>query len=104
MQRRVNYTGFSKTGSRMVETHGGVLAENLVQSIARDVLLEGMLAAHRKGFKIVLTVHDEVIAEQPLDSPLTVQDLEACMTQLPAWADDKLPLKAEGFASRFYRK
>ena len=41
-------------------TYGGRLVENLVQSVARDVMAEGMLACDRVP---VMSVHDEVVWE-----------------------------------------
>ncbi len=84
-------------------THGGKLTENIVQAISRDILLEAMFLADDKGFEIVGTVHDEIIALVDIDSPLGVEDLRWCMVQSPSWASD-LPLEAEGYESQYYKK
>ena len=86
-----------------VETHGGTLTENICQAIARDVLVEGMKEADRVGFDIRLHVHDEIGANVPYASSLTVKDLEDAMAKPISWAPG-LPLKAEGFESKMYRK
>lgn len=86
-----------------VTTHGGKLTENLVQAIARDVLAAGLMEARRIGFEIVMHVHDEIVAEVPLDSPLKPDDLAAAMSIAPSWAPD-LPLKAEAGESVIYKK
>lgn len=85
----------------LLATHGGKLVENLTQAAARDVLAHGMLEADAAGFDILLTVHDEIVAES--GEELTYRDLIKCMTKLPAWAVG-LPLAAEGFETLRYRK
>jgi DNA polymerase len=84
-------------------THGGKLTENLVQAIARDVLAAGMIRATKMGFKIVLHVHDEIVAEVPDNSRLTIEDLCEAMASPMTWAPD-LPLAAEGAVSVIYKK
>lgn len=86
-----------------IDTWGGKLTENFDQAISRDVLLNGMLAADRMGFKIVAHCHDEVICEVPNDSPLGEKELLDCMTTPPDWAPD-LPLAAEVQSSPYYKK
>ena len=94
----------SKTGHwSEQEIHGGVLAENFCQAIARDVLMVGLRRAEEKGYDIVLHVHDEIGAEVPDDSFLTVKDLEECMADVVSWAPD-MPLRAAGFRTLIYRK
>jgi len=76
-----------------------------VQAIARDILLSGMFLAEEKGFTIIATIHDEIVTEVPLDSPLGLEDLLACMTKVPEWgATMGFTLAAEGYAAPYYRK
>lgn len=86
-----------------VKTYGGKLVENITQAIARDVLAEGMMAADAKGYEIVLTVHDEIIAETPDAPDFSIKDLAAIMSSTPAWAAG-LPLAAAGFEAYRYKK
>jgi DNA polymerase len=91
-----------------MSTYGGKLCENVTQATARDIMAHGMLNTDRAGYPIVLHVHDEEVAECP-DGFGTVEGLEACMNDLPAWArtDDghRWPVDARGgWAGREYRK
>ena len=82
------------------ETYGGKLVENIVQGIARDVLVDGMFALEQAGIPIVATVHDEVIAESECDR---LEEGIALLTKEQAWRKG-LPLAVEGFVCRRYRK
>lgn len=75
---------------------GGILTENVVQAISRDVLMEAALDLENAGFPSALRVHDELVFVADEDKA------EGCYTaaierlrQQPKWAPD-LPLNAEG--------
>jgi DNA polymerase len=101
----VTYMGieqFTRKWAR-IQTHGGKLFENIVQAIARDVLSHSMPLIEAAGYQIVLTVHDEIIAETPDRPEFNAEHLSALMAAPPAWAAD-MPLAAEGFETYRYRK
>jgi len=83
--------------------YGGLLVENIVQAISRDLMADGMLRAEATGrYRIVLTVHDELIAEAPSGTG-SVQEFEQLMSTLPDWAAG-CPVDAEGWTGERYRK
>jgi DNA polymerase len=87
-----------------ITTHGGKLVENIVQGIARDILVDGMLLADEIGLLIVGHVHDEIITENPdTEDGLGADDLVWCMSQV-ADCYPGLPLKAKGWSGYFYKK
>jgi hypothetical protein len=44
---------------------GGPLAENATQAVARDVMIDAVVRLIAADYRIVLTVHDEIVAEVP---------------------------------------
>lgn len=83
-------------------TYGGKLAENITQAFARDIMAEAMLRVEAAGYEIVLSVHDELIAEVPQDFG-SIEEFKEIMCQLPDWAEG-LPVAASGFEAKRYRK
>lgn len=86
-----------------VFTHGGKLAGVVTQSFARDVLAHNMPLVEGSGFDIVLSVHDELITEAPDAPGFSAAKLNALMSRVPEWAPG-LPLAADGFEAKRYRK
>lgn len=101
----VSYMGvspYTHTWSR-IKTYGGKLLENITQAGSRDVLACGMVAAEAEDYPVVLTVHDEIVAETPDTDQFTTAGLTEIMARVPAWAPG-LPLAAAGFETYRYRK
>ena len=82
--------------------HGGLLTENVTQAVCRDILVEALLRLERAGFPIVLHVHDEAVDESPAGTR-TLEEFEAVMTVVPAWAEG-FPISAAGWVGERYRK
>jgi DNA polymerase len=95
-------------------TYGGKLVENIVQSVARDVLAEALLRigggkGFRHGFAAdgwgvcpVMTVHDDIVWEIDETTAETMAlDLQQAVDTAPAWAAG-LPLASEVKISRRY--
>lgn len=87
-----------------VSTYGGKLAENIVQAFSRDVMGEAMIRLAVKGYKLLSTVHDEIVSEDPSpEDPDLLSDYHNIMVVTPSWAEG-LPIEVEVFRSRRYRK
>jgi DNA polymerase bacteriophage-type len=91
--------------------YGGKLANYATQGTARDVMVNGMLAVEAAGYPIVLTIHDEVVAEilkrSCGDGILgwlpDAENFSRIIATPPKWAPD-LPLAANGFQAERYKK
>jgi DNA polymerase len=85
-------------------SYGGKLVENITQAVARDLMAESMLLLEEAGFKIVLTVHDEIITEVDIDDKnRTAERFTTIMERPPKWASG-LPIKVEAYEATRYRK
>ena len=79
----------------------GRITENVCQALARDILAHAKLRLMDEGYKVIGSVHDEVLVEG--GKTLHPQEIIDIMTQLPDWCKD-LPLKATGYVSKRYKK
>ncbi len=87
----------------IITAAGPVIVHNCVQAVSRDILVCGMKKAEEAGYKLVLSVHDELITEVPDSPEYTVAELAQCMSAPIPWASG-LPLAAVGFEAKRYRK
>ena len=86
-----------------IKTYGGKLIENCTQAFARDVLAYNMPGIEDAGYRIVLSVHDELLTETPDEPTFTAETLGQMMATAPQWAHG-IPLAAAGFETYRYRK
>lgn len=109
----LHYPGLRKTsggyaykggasGREWVSLYGGKLFENIVQSLARDIVAEQMLRIRADGHHLGTCTHDEAVAIVPESRGAEVfaAAVEHFRTA-PAWCAD-LPLNASGGFARSY--
>ena len=96
----VTYMGLNaqKKWDRL-ESYGPKFVENIVQGIARDLLMYSMQTL--SDYSIVAHVHDEMIIECPADTSLDYICRQ--MGKAPSWAEG-LILRADGYECDFYKK
>lgn len=104
-QGRCSYMGVDQYTRKWqrIHTYSGKLAENCTQAFARDVLAHNMPVIEAEGYRIVLSVHDELLTETPDTDEHSSDHLAALMSTVPPWAEG-LPLAAAGFETYRYRK
>ena len=94
----------SKTKKWSLErTWGGTLTENIVQAIARDLMMQASVRLERAGYRMLLSVHDEALTEREVGEG-DVKQFEEIMCRRPAWADSSLPIQAKAWTGPRYRK
>jgi DNA polymerase len=88
-----------------VETYGGKLFENIIQSTARDCLAEALWILNGGGWGTVFHVHDECINEVPAETADRDEKsiVEIMKLQGLEWAEG-LPLDADSYICDFYKK
>lgn len=87
---------------RRQSTYGGKLVENITQATARDIMAWAMLKCEEKGYRLVLSVHDEVVAEIPEDFGSIKEYIEILTAPHP-WSTG-CPIEAEGWRGKRYKK
>ena len=85
-----------------VRLYGGLLVENLVQAVSRDILAHAMQALESHGFPVVMHVHDEVVCEVAAGAE-SIEDFRRVFSSPPDWAAG-LPLKVEVWSADRYEK
>jgi DNA polymerase I-like protein with 3'-5' exonuclease and polymerase domains len=83
------------------KTYGGLLTENLIQALCRDVLRDAWINLDKHGYRVLWSVHDELIVELPEDAD--VGEAERIMLDAPEWAKF-IPLAVESQVGKHYMK
>jgi len=86
--------------------YGGLLTENIVQALARDIFVDGWLRAVDAGFDVRFTVHDEyvpVVKGTEKDAKEAAVELQRMIAETAEWVKG-LPIGAEAQVSRCYLK
>jgi DNA polymerase len=101
----IHFIMYGSKGAKDNRLYGGLITENVVQAVSRDLLLSGMIEAEKAGATVIMTVHDEVVVEVRQDAGFGEKELLACMTKVPEWGEGMgFVLKAEGWEGAYYKK
>ncbi|HRR77722.1 MAG TPA: DNA polymerase [Ruminococcus sp.] len=96
----VTYEGINATKKwDRLESYGPKFVENIVQAIARDILMYAMQTLSHCF--IVAHVHDEMIIEA--DRRMSLEAVCEQMGRTPTWAEGLL-LRADGYECEYYKK
>lgn len=87
-----------------IETHPGKITENIVQAVARDLLMFGLALVDVNGVEIAGHTHDEIIAlVNEATAPAEMKRLVGMMSHTPPWCRD-MPIRGTGWLGRHYKK
>lgn len=100
LKRHANGEWTYAKGKKRAKIYGGLLTENVVQALARDIVAEQMLWIRAAGHRIGTCTHDEIVCVAPAAAPCLAYMISR-MRIPPAWCAD-LPLNAEGGFHRSY--
>lgn len=95
--------GGKSEGAYFVSTYGAKLVENIIQAASRDLLVHSAFLAHADGLRLIMHVHDELVALARLTDTTAYDRLHTHMSTIPTWATG-LPLAAETYISCRYTK
>lgn len=82
---------------------GGTFTNHIVQGLSRELMVHGVFNIENAGYRFLLSVHDEGLAEKKKGKGSLKEYLDLMAGQLPEWAKG-LPLKAEGWTGQRYHK
>lgn len=97
------YWGHKEGRMQWLKIYGGLFTENVVQKIARDIVIgEQALVIRSAGYRIVMRTHDELVCSVPEGRGAgCLAFMLKTMRTPPAWCQG-LPLNASGGVARSY--
>lgn len=100
---QLSYMATKEGQWKRVYTYGGKLTENATQATAREVLAPAMLRLDEAGYRLILDVYDEIVAEMPYGKG-SVEEFKEIMLESPGkWADD-WPISVDVWEGERYKK
>jgi DNA polymerase len=97
-----SYHAYRRGQWRKIEPWGGQLTENVVQALARELLVAAMFRFEEHDHRIVVHIHDEVVVES---SDITTERIVEIMSEKPAWAERLgIPVRVKAWTGKRYGK
>ena len=93
---------FYTYGGKVHRMYGAKMLENIVQFLARIVVMDAALRIFDRGYRFVLQAHDELVFVVPLENVDNAKKIiHEEMVRPPSWAKD-IPLTADVSVGRSY--
>ena len=100
----IGFVGKQKSGAMgLLRTYGADTFQGAVQGIAADLIIAGMKRAEDRGYPLVMSIHDEVVALVP-EGQGSVEELCEILCDEQDECYEGLPLKAEGWEGPLFTK
>ena len=88
----------------LISTYGGMLVENIVQAVSRDIMVQAMFRLEEAGYPILLTVHDEIVAETD-EGFGSMEEFVEIMSKRCDWDENyNFPIGVDGWEGYRYMK
>lgn len=81
----------------------GILTENIVQAVARDLLVAAIRACEDLGMEVVFHVHDEIVIETRSSCISVDYVIQRILDSCPDWAKE-IPMSLSGWKGTRYQK
>lgn len=89
-------------GKKYAKIYGAKFLENIVQFLARIIIMNAALRLEGRGYKFALQAHDELVFIVPLAKvEIAKREIYEELTRRPSWAKD-LPLEASVKSGKTY--
>lgn len=100
-----SFISYQNKGAFRKWVFGGLLTENVVQAVARDIMVEAMFRCENAGLPVVFTVYDELITEPDNAVQDSAEILRQCMEERSDWVKAfRIPIRAECETLTEYQK
>lgn len=87
-----------------INAFGGLLTENVVMGIERDIMVGGMFRLEKAGFPVILNVYDEILCE-PKREDADEKAFAQIMVDVEPWVKAiQIPIAVETWCGDRYRK
>lgn len=96
----IMYAGMNKDGKwDIMQGNGATFLRDIVQGLARDIVLDAMRRLEKANYPVVLHVPGRVVVES--EEPAALMAITAIMEQPPTWARE-MRLATQGYACNRY--
>lgn len=103
-RKQITYRGIGTSCKKYTtrSTYGGSLVESVCQGVSRDLMANAALNITNHRYKIITTIHDEIVAEKEIGTG-SLEEYTLLAEKTPKWAEG-CPVAANGWTGARYKK
>jgi len=88
-----------------VHAFGGLLTENVVMKVERDLIVCAAKRLRAAGYPPIMDSHDEIVTQPLLSRNPTKHEMEQIMSEVPKWAEPlRIPIATDAWINDRYKK